>query len=177
MKILSPQNRTALVHTMPVEVTGLNLRKTEGGKVNKFVILSFVFLALGFYELSGGASFNPETTRVAMIDARQEREATRLAELPDLPPVAEIATPAETVVADAAATSEDETTRTPLNLVSFESASQPQPEAPQASTSLGPTDFVDEPEAEVTLESLQANVAQTQPIAFHVRKRAGWSMD
>lgn len=92
--------------------------------MKRFILLSFVFLGLGFYELSGGADFDPAANRTAQIEARQDRNATRLAALP--------ATTASTdviVAATSASTQPEETTpqvtRAALNLVSFETVTQP----------------------------------------------------
>lgn len=44
--------------------------------MKRFILLSFVFLALGFYELSGGANFDPIEAREAAVTARAERDGT-----------------------------------------------------------------------------------------------------
>ena len=46
--------------------------------MTRFIIISFVFLAFAFYELSGGADFDAEKTRLARIDAPAEVIQTSL---------------------------------------------------------------------------------------------------
>lgn len=41
----------------------------------RFVLLTFVFLGWAFYEMSGGASFNPEDVRQARLEAAAQAEA------------------------------------------------------------------------------------------------------
>ncbi|MEM9578191.1 MAG: SH3 domain-containing protein [Pseudomonadota bacterium] len=91
--------------------------------MTRFILLSFVFLGLGFYELSGGSDFDPKATRAAQIEARLERDALRIAALPETP------TPATRLAEAPSAQSEDgahpQVTRAALNLVSFETVTQP----------------------------------------------------
>ncbi|MEM9309540.1 MAG: SH3 domain-containing protein [Pseudomonadota bacterium] len=85
-------------------------------------------MAIGFYELSGGNDFDPQAARIAAIEARQDRDARRLAAIRDaVPPKPR---PAEVVAAEVDDTeiqTEDVVTRTDLNLVSFSAAASKRP--------------------------------------------------
>jgi hypothetical protein len=101
--------------------------------MKKFILLSFAFLGLGFYELSGGAGFDPESARQAHVEARQDREADRLAALPQTGEiVARSDAPSSTVPRETP--DDSQVTRAALNLVSFEKAVSPDPEPMQAET-------------------------------------------
>ncbi|ABG31032.1 SH3 domain-containing protein [Roseobacter denitrificans] len=124
--------------------------------MKRFILLSFVVLALGFYELSGGPDFDPEVARASIIDARQERELARKAALPG--PVYVAAAPsAEPEV-------EDSVTRANLNLVSFASVVA----EPEISTVTAPVAVAraDTPETapEITVKRLAA--AQDEPLSL-----------
>jgi len=96
--------------------------------VKRFVLLSFVFLGLGFYELSGGSDFDPQEARVAAVDARILRSAERSDTL-----VAAVSRPAidsPQSSAPAAFSSDDNVTRTQLDLVSFEAVAADVPATP-----------------------------------------------
>ena len=43
--------------------------------MNKFILICFAVMAIGFYELSGGSDFDPEKARQAALDARVARSA------------------------------------------------------------------------------------------------------
>jgi len=86
--------------------------------VKRFVLLSFVFLGLGFYELSGGSDFDPQEARVAAVDARALRSTERADTI-----VAAVSRPAPRRPEPSTAASfstDDNVTRTQLDLVSFE---------------------------------------------------------
>ncbi|MEE4187484.1 MAG: SH3 domain-containing protein [Roseobacter sp.] len=88
--------------------------------MTRFVLLSFVLLGLGFYELSGGTGFDPQEARVAAVDARVARAAERTPTV-----VAELTRPAVVEAPQAAPDTpptQAEVTRTQLDLVSFQAA-------------------------------------------------------
>ena len=99
--------------------------------MKRFIVLSFVFLGLGFFELSGGFDFDPASARASAIEARQDRDAARLAELPISTVAQNIATAApitqEVATSIPVEGSSDEVTQNSLNLVSFAAATQPAP--------------------------------------------------
>lgn len=59
--------------------------------MKRFILIVFGFLALAFYELSGGGAFDPDETRQASQEIRQELEVARnadiQAQMAALPPV------------------------------------------------------------------------------------------
>ena len=86
--------------------------------MKRFVLLSFVFLGLGFYELSGGSDFDPQEARVAAVDARVLRSTERADTI-----VSAVSRPAPRRPEPSTAASfstDDNVTRTQLDLVSFE---------------------------------------------------------
>ncbi|MFK7869727.1 MAG: SH3 domain-containing protein [Roseobacter sp.] len=72
--------------------------------MNRFIFLVFGFLALAFYEFSGGADFSPTATRMAAVEGRQQASGD------DLP---------------LAVTEPEVVARADLNLVSFSEISPP----------------------------------------------------
>lgn len=46
--------------------------------MNRFIFLVFGFLALAFYEFSGGANFSPTATRMAAVEGRQQATGDNL---------------------------------------------------------------------------------------------------
>ncbi len=87
--------------------------------MTRFVFLSFAFLALGFYELSGGNDFDPEAQRDAAVETRVAQAAARNETI-----VASLSrpTPAPQIVPASEPAKETAVTRTDLNLVSFQAA-------------------------------------------------------
>ncbi|WP_187429103.1 hypothetical protein ROLI_005050 [Roseobacter fucihabitans] len=87
--------------------------------MNRFILVSFAFLALGFYEISGGADFDPIAARDAAVIARAD---------PDVP----LASSHDKMQAIAAASSDDAptVTRLSLSLTSFDDALSAQEPAP-----------------------------------------------
>lgn len=105
--------------------------------MNKFILVSFGFMAWAFYEMSGGSDFDSEAIKTARIEAlEQERIAKGL---PAQSPVAE---PAPVVVAEAPKVFVDtdppldsqdaEVTRVALNLTTLESVIDTAATAPQS---------------------------------------------
>ncbi len=95
--------------------------------MKRFIILSFIFLGLGFYELSGGADFDPETAAAEAVEARVARATERAETL-----AAAVSAPVapSTVVAQTdniAPAPSDTVTRAQLDLVSFEAVTNPAP--------------------------------------------------
>ncbi|GFE50960.1 hypothetical protein So717_27130 [Roseobacter cerasinus] len=84
--------------------------------MKRFILLSFVFLGLGFYELSGGAEFDPVAAREAAILARSDAPQT------PGPSVKGSAAAVQLTEADL----DNQVTRVSLNLVSFGDAAAPQ---------------------------------------------------
>lgn len=131
----------------------------------RFILLSFVFMGLGFYELSGGNDFNPEAARIAAIEARVAREELRKAELPQavvLTAEAVEAAPARRVEENI----EDTVTRGELNLVSFASVVADPAPAPTQATNWAPQDQIaDDPEP-IAISALAETVAEERSIVF-----------
>lgn len=100
--------------------------------MTRFVFLSFVFLALGFYELSGGDDFDPEAQRTAAVEIRVARAAERNETI-----VAALSrpVPAPQIVSASEPETDEAVTRSNLNLVSFQAADPVEPvEAPAAAS-------------------------------------------
>ena len=122
----------------------------------RFILLSFVVMAVGFYELSGGADFDPDAARLSAIEARQARDTARRDALPG--PVY-FAAPVS-----AEPQTDDTVTRTSLNLVSFASvvdAPDPDDVTPPV---VVPRMADRETAPEVTVERLAA--AQEEPLSL-----------
>ncbi|MEM8656155.1 MAG: SH3 domain-containing protein [Pseudomonadota bacterium] len=78
--------------------------------MTRLIIVTFAFLAFAFYELSGGADFDADATRLSRID----------------PPAAVVQQPlTEVVVADQATTVPENVTRVSLNLTSVNDVLRP----------------------------------------------------
>ena len=78
--------------------------------MGRFIFLTFGFLAVAFYELSGGAEFDPAAAGELIVTARSDREISQTT----LPSVVADATP------ETDQQSQDEVSRAALNLVAFE---------------------------------------------------------
>lgn len=124
--------------------------------MKRFILLSFIVLGLGFYELSGGSGFDPDAARLSVIEARQEREVARKAALPGPVYVAAPSSPEPQV---------DETgARANLNLVSFASVvAEPETDETSAPAAL-PRANTPEAAPEITVERLAA--AQDEPLSL-----------
>ncbi len=95
--------------------------------MKRFIVLAFVFMGLGFYEISGGGDFDPLDTRAALIDARQTRDEVRIAALGSVDLYKSDLAQNDTTVTRSVDTQENsDVTRAALNLVSFEAAKQPE---------------------------------------------------
>ena len=79
----------------------------------RYILLSFLFMAWGFYELSGGSDFDPDAVREARM-AKLEMEAAAPEAAPDVEEVAQ----ATAVTPEPAA----DVTRVALNLTTLENA-------------------------------------------------------
>ena len=82
-------------------------------------------MGIGFYELSGGAEFDPEIARANAMDARLEREEARRASIGAVK-IARAA--ASDTAGEAAEAASGDVTPTGLNLVTFEAVTRPDPE-------------------------------------------------
>lgn len=119
--------------------------------MKRFILLSFVFMAIGFYELSGGADFNPVSARLAAVEARQDREAARFADMPGSVFVAAALPDAQI---------EETVSRANLNLVSFASVVA-EPESPRVPA---PETTQRETPSDISVERLAA--AQDEPLSL-----------
>lgn len=129
--------------------------------VKRFILLCFIFLGIGFYELSGGDDFDPQDTRLAIIEARQMREAARQDALPE--PVFAATTPAPDVTP---AVEENVVARAQLNLVSFSAVvSEPEPEPTEVVDWASDDNIADTPEP-VSIASLAETTAEERSIVF-----------
>lgn len=45
--------------------------------MNRFILLTFAFLGVGFYELSGGSEFDPDAARLAAMETRKQLDLAR----------------------------------------------------------------------------------------------------
>lgn len=139
--------------------------------MKRFILLSFVFMGLGFYELSGGADFDPKAARLTAIDARQDREIARKAAFPVVTVAAAAARDANPLASDRPDTS---VTRARLGLLSFDAvmAGRSTPES-QDDTSPAPAGAAPLPD-QVSITAL-ANVAaqQDQPLSLAALETAG----
>lgn len=97
--------------------------------MKRFIVLTFAFLGLAFYELSGGGGFDPDQAREMAIQARLERQSSRQSEIAAWQPpkiaVAENGAPRAEARAEVT-----EVTRIGLDLVSFTAATQKPQAAP-----------------------------------------------
>lgn len=89
--------------------------------MKKFILLTFAFLGVGFYELSGGADFDPTEARETVIKDRLERESLRQTEIAAWrPPDRQVdQTAPKDANADVA-----KAARAELDLVTFDTAAQ-----------------------------------------------------
>jgi len=121
-----------------------------------FILLFFMFLGVGFYEISGGDNFDPEKARVAAVEMRTERNAARAALSGFVSGTIHTRAATDTAPAVDAAV-----TRQELNLVSFEAVSSPPVEsAPVPMLAPTPSVGLDEPTA-VALTELSGAVANS----------------
>lgn len=147
--------------------------------MNRLLFVGFAFLAVAFYVLSEGPSFDPVASRDKLVEKRIERENARIAALPtpnDVIVVAGATPPARAPQTTSAST--DESASAPLNLASFEDVSTPEPETEreletEASALLLsertqrrplPTEIV--PETELSRDALETTSVARQDIAF-----------
>jgi hypothetical protein len=122
--------------------------------MKRFILLSFVFMGLGFYELSGGADFDPESAREAAMMARADREGIDPATVTEVL-AAEVEMPkAERIDPGAVA---PEVTRASLNLVTVDEVLRdPTPVAQPPSPA---------PSETLSLQSLEVSEPETTPEA------------
>ncbi|NNK16990.1 MAG: SH3 domain-containing protein [Sulfitobacter sp.] len=97
--------------------------------MKKFIFLSFGFLAFAFYEMSGGAEFDPEAIKMARIDALEAQEPVVAETEVKSAPV--IVAKAPKVFVDTDPPKTNAVTRVALNLTSIDDL--PQANAPRAS--------------------------------------------
>lgn len=123
----------------------------------RFIFVTFAFLAWAFYEMSGGAEFDPEETRLARIDAPALVEEEKL----------------DTVVVQAApAPVPENVTRVALNLTSVDDVLRPAPtlRATPARVTQAQNAVVTEAVAEeaptIILPSLVTGAAVITPVEF-----------
>ena len=123
----------------------------------RFIIVSFVFMAWGFYELSGGADFDPVETRMARIDVPAAVEEEKL----------------DTVIAAAAPQPiPQDVTRVSLNLTSVGDVLRPAPTLrtkaakPTPAIEAAVTEALSEAEPTIILPSLIEGTAVITPVEF-----------
>ena len=123
----------------------------------RFIIVSFVFMAWGFYELSGGADFDPVETRMARIDVPAAVEEETL----------------DTVIAAAAPQPiPQDVTRVSLNLTSVGDVLRPAPTLrtkaakPTPAIEAAVTEALSEAEPTIILPSLIEGTAVITPVEF-----------
>ncbi|WP_299048000.1 SH3 domain-containing protein [uncultured Tateyamaria sp.] len=124
----------------------------------RFIIVTFGFLAFAFYEMSGGADFDAEATRLSRIDA---------------PAVVEEDTLAPVAVAEVAPALPENVTRVSLNLNSVNDVLRPQRNVPTTAARSRPTPpeatetALAEEEPTVILPSLILDAAVITPVDFN----------
>lgn len=91
--------------------------------MKRFIALTFAFLGLAFYELSGGGSFDPSQARDSVIEARLDRQAARQSEIASWQP-REVAPKEDDVLTAQMLPGASEVTRAGLDLVSFSDAAR-----------------------------------------------------
>ncbi len=91
--------------------------------MKSFVVLTFAFLGLAFYELSGGGSFDPNEARETILEARLERQNARQTEIAAWQPLETVAKENE-VQTPQLSPEPTEVTRAGLDLVSFTDAAE-----------------------------------------------------
>ncbi len=128
--------------------------------MTRFIIVTFAFLAFVFYEMSGGADFDAEETRLARIDAPAEvTEAPLDTDVAD----ASVAAPARTPLPE-------DVTRVSLNLESVSDVLRPKPTlrtkpAVQRAVET-PEEVVSEEEPTIILPSLLVDRPVITPVDF-----------
>lgn len=96
--------------------------------MKKFILLFFIFLGVGFYELSGGSDFDPDRARENAVELRGERSAARQA----LSGFVSGTSPARSQTQETATVNTDDSiTRQSLDLVSFDAVASQTPEPVQ----------------------------------------------
>ncbi|APX12579.1 SH3 domain-containing protein [Tateyamaria omphalii] len=128
----------------------------------RFIIVTFGFLAFAFYEMSGGADFDPEATRLARVEVPVAVDAEKLERVVDAAPAAQRLLP-------------ENVTRVSLNLNSVNDVLRPQRNVPTTPARLLPA--AEEPEATdvalseeeptVILPSLIVDTAVITPVDFN----------
>lgn len=130
--------------------------------MTRFIVISFVFLAFAFYELSGGADFDPEETRLARIDVPEAGDA----------PAVTTDVADASVAAPRPAPISEEVTRVSLNLSSVNDVLRPastlrtQPAVQRASVPVEETAAVSEEEPVIILPSLLVDRPVITPVDF-----------
>ncbi|MBY5934479.1 SH3 domain-containing protein [Tateyamaria omphalii] len=128
----------------------------------RFIIVTFGFLAFAFYEMSGGADFDPEATRLARIDVPVTVEEEKLERVVDAAPAEQTLVP-------------ENVTRVSLNLNSVNDVLRPQRNVPTTPARQLPaaeepvaTDVaLSEEEPTVILPSLIMDTAVITPVDFN----------
>ena len=124
----------------------------------RFIIVTFGFLAFAFYEMSGGADFDAEETRLSRIEA---------------PVVVEEETLAPIAVADVAPALPENVTRVSLNLNSVNDVLRPQRNVRTTAARPRPTEAevtetaLSEEEPTIILPSLIVDAAVITPVDFN----------
>ncbi|WP_227270936.1 SH3 domain-containing protein [Roseobacter weihaiensis] len=139
--------------------------------MKRFILLSFLFMGLGFYELSGGADFDPEVARLAAIDARQDREIARKAAFPAVNVAAAKARDTHSLASDHPDTG---VTRARLGLISFDAvmADRATPES-QPDTSPAPAEVAAPPDQLPIAALADVAAQQDQPLSLAALEATG----
>ncbi|WP_299142530.1 SH3 domain-containing protein [uncultured Tateyamaria sp.] len=123
----------------------------------RFIFVSFVFMAWAFYEMSGGADFDPDATRLARIDAPVTVEEEKL----------------ETVIVAAEpAPVPENVTRVALNLTAVDEVLRPAPTLRTTPAKVTPaveaavTEALSEETPAIILPSLVTDAAIITPVEF-----------
>ncbi|WP_299749987.1 SH3 domain-containing protein [uncultured Tateyamaria sp.] len=130
----------------------------------RFIIITFGFLAFAFYEMSGGADFDAEQTRLSRIELPVEVKQETLTQV---------------AVAPAAPAVPENVTRVSLNLNSVSDVLRPQrtvrttPARPRAVEAESETDIaLSEEEPTIILPSLIVDTAIITPVDFNAPEAA-----
>lgn len=130
--------------------------------MKRFILLSFAFIGIGFYELSGGSDFDPEAARANALEARLEREAARREAIGAVK-IARTSAP-QTPRPE---TAPDDVSPAGLNLATFEAITRPAPapRSPIATASATPPPAED-PVTPLDIASLERPAPVLSSIAF-----------
>lgn len=146
--------------------------------MKRFILLAFGFLALAFFELSGGSDFDPAATRQSSIEMRQQLEASRRANAATMLAALPAVTGRAPIAAQAAEDDGSGNTSS-LNLVSYNSVTNPQagslPEI--TSTDAKVADLLDTETSDTISDEVTTKITLTTPAVIGISETRGLAPD